>query len=163
MMQFIKGYGVWVVFGLIFVAGVCTYEPLRMQMRREQRAAERIESLNGFVYWYYRYGFYSLDSVNIRAVHMVDLGVTTQASMRRDCDKWVDPAKINDSELDGLKQLAFLEYLDLNGCHVTDSGIAQLQSLQHLVKVDLTDTRTTPEGRAMLRKALPNCEITPDP
>ena len=157
--------GVRVVVGLFLTAILCLYVPEWMQVHREERAAKRVESFEGFVYWYYRYPDIPCisDRFDIRAVHMVNLGVTSEESRRRVFEQWVDPARIDDAAIECLKEVRFLKYVDVNGCHITDCGLAHLQVLSHLVKLNFTDTRTTPEGRAMLRRALPNCEIKPDP
>jgi hypothetical protein len=45
----------------------------------------------------------------------------------------------------------------------TDADLEPFKVLTRLESLHLENTQTTPEGRDRLRKALPNCEITPDP
>jgi hypothetical protein len=63
---------------------------------------------------------------------------------------------------EGLRRLAginSLEDIQLVNTGVTDAGLKHLESLQNLKRILLRGTKTTHEGRAALRKALPNCQV----
>ena len=62
-----------------------------------------------------------------------------------------------------LKSLANLKSIGLANTAITDDSLKQLAGLHTLVVLDLSETRTTLEGRSRLRRSLPNCAITPDP
>ena len=68
-----------------------------------------------------------------------------------------------DSGLAGLADLTQLERLTLRSNHVTDAGLEHLRGLKRLRQLALERTATTPEGRAALREALPDCKILPEP
>jgi hypothetical protein len=66
----------------------------------------------------------------------------------------------------GLKHLIHLKHLNelsLGRTQVDDAGLEYLKDLTGLRQLNLIETQTTPEGRASLRKALPNCKIEPQP
>ena len=42
---------------------------------------------------------------------------------------------------------------------ITDAGLVHLKGLTNLQELDLSRTRTTDAGVAVLQKALPNCKI----
>ncbi|MEI8382803.1 MAG: hypothetical protein WCJ09_21930 [Planctomycetota bacterium] len=62
-----------------------------------------------------------------------------------------------------LKDLSELNALGLGMTRVNDAGLGYLAKLKNLTILELDGTDTTAEGRAKLRKALPNCRISPDP
>lgn len=71
---------------------------------------------------------------------------------------------LNDTDIsdDGLRRLSksrSLQSLQLVNTRVTDAGLKHLESLDGLETVLLRGTKATPEGRAALRKALPNCRV----
>ena len=70
---------------------------------------------------------------------------------------------VTDACLEHLKGLTNLVFLDLHDTHVTDVGVEHLKGLTNLTNLNLDSTKTTAAGRGMLRKALPNCKIKPDP
>lgn len=71
--------------------------------------------------------------------------------------------KVTDAGLVHLSDLKSLSELNLSGTRITDAGLVSLKGLSSLSRLTLVLTDTTSEGRAMLRKALPNCTITPEP
>ena len=71
--------------------------------------------------------------------------------------------QITDAGLEHLKGLTSLTELDLDDTHVTDAGLEHLKGLTNLVRLELDGTQVTAKGRAMLRKTLPGCIITPEP
>ena len=75
----------------------------------------------------------------------------------------LDETNLNDSDMIHLEKLTRLRTLRLDRTELTDAGLEHLKSLRELQTIGLFATQTTPEGRESLRKALPKCEITPDP
>ncbi|REK25649.1 MAG: hypothetical protein DWQ41_12005 [Planctomycetota bacterium] len=97
----------------------------------------------------------------------------------------LDGTLISDTGLELLGELRELDYLGLHGTQVSDRGVQHIQSLKnlsvlHLQKTEvsdeslpvfeelerlkelhLDDTSVTPDGLKRLRRALPNCWITP--
>jgi Leucine-rich repeat (LRR) protein len=72
--------------------------------------------------------------------------------------------KINDAGLEHLKHFTSLERLCLDWTTVTDAGLEHLKGMTRLRRISFYNhTRTTPEGRKMLRKSLPGCIINPNP
>ena len=92
--------------------------------------------------------------------------------------------QITDDGLQHLKELAFLEKLQLRGCRnftdaglehwgglaglktllightcITDAGLEDLKGLTNLETLDLSTTRVTEEGVRQLRQVLPKCRI----
>ena len=61
------------------------------------------------------------------------------------------------TDLNPLSGLTTLKLLDLGGNKITD--ITPLMKLTNLTKLDLHDNQIPEEQKAMLRQALPNCEI----
>lgn len=70
--------------------------------------------------------------------------------------------KVTDAGLVHLRDLTSLSELDLSRTCITDAGLVALKGLSSLSRLSLVSTDTTLEGRAMLRKALPNCTIKPE-
>ncbi len=71
--------------------------------------------------------------------------------------------QVTDAGLEHLKGLTDLKRLQLDNTQVTDAGLEHLKGLTNLKWFDLVNTQVTAEGRATLRKALPNCKIEPNP
>ncbi|WP_010585488.1 leucine-rich repeat domain-containing protein [Schlesneria paludicola] len=95
--------------------------------------------------------------------------------------------RITDQGLKSLELLRKLEYLDLGGTAISNAGLAHLGVLPNLVTVGVRGTQigdsgleqltsisslrylylnmaqTTKEGRADFRRALPKCEVDPNP
>ncbi len=72
-------------------------------------------------------------------------------------------AQVTDFSLSHLAAFRHLKNLDLGGTQITDAGLVHLKGLTKLRSLYLVGTLTTPTGRTMLRKALPDCKISPDP
>ena len=70
-------------------------------------------------------------------------------------------AKITDAGLAHLKGLTQLQTLTLDGTRVTDAGLAHLKGLTQLQQLYVGSTQVTDAGIDDLKKALPNCSITP--
>lgn len=71
--------------------------------------------------------------------------------------------QITDSGLEHLKKLTNLADLNLVNTQVTDAGLKHLKGMASLNNLHLHQSETTAEGRELLRRALPNCKITPNP
>ena len=72
--------------------------------------------------------------------------------------------QINDAGLEHLKHFTSLERLCLDWTDVTDAGLEHVKGMTSLRSVSFFNrSKTTPEGREMLRKSLPNCDIRPNP
>jgi hypothetical protein len=67
--------------------------------------------------------------------------------------------KIADNDLDNLKNLAYLESLNLVGTPISDRGLASLAQIKSLKRVYLWQTRVTEKGVAVLKKMRPNLAI----
>lgn len=72
------------------------------------------------------------------------------------------PFRLKDDGYRHLKELANLESLELGCVPISDKAFEHLQSLTHLKEIK-DATQISAEGRKTLRKALPNCKITPYP
>jgi hypothetical protein len=72
-------------------------------------------------------------------------------------------SSVTDNDLKLLELLPKLAWLDLSLTQVSSAGLAHLQKLTQLEKLILTGTKMTEEDIAILRKALPNCRILPEP
>lgn len=72
-------------------------------------------------------------------------------------------AQVSSNLVVRLGSLRQLTRLSLTATQVRDADLGQLKQLGNLQELYLSSTQTTAQGRAMLRKALPNCRITPDP
>jgi hypothetical protein len=62
-----------------------------------------------------------------------------------------------------LRKLPYLRRIHANPTGLTDADLEIFKDLKNLEYLWLDNTQTTSEGRDRLRKALPNCEITPAP
>lgn len=66
---------------------------------------------------------------------------------------------VTDLGLKHVPPLTTLQGLSLDSTPVTDDGLRHLQQFTRLAYLNLDHTSTSIEGRAKLRKALPNCTI----
>jgi len=67
---------------------------------------------------------------------------------------------VSDADLEQLKGLTSLTYLDLSGTKVTDAGLKHLKGLSSLQTLYLAGTKVTHVGADRLKKALPNLEVS---
>jgi Leucine-rich repeat (LRR) protein len=70
---------------------------------------------------------------------------------------------VTDAGLVSVAGLKPLEQLNLARTKVTDEGLASVAKLAALQSVDLTGCAVTNDGLLGLKKALPGCQITPEP
>jgi hypothetical protein len=68
--------------------------------------------------------------------------------------------RIEDADLEQLKNIQNLKTLDIRSTHITDKGLATLQSLKSLKAVLLTGAAMTPEGIDAFEKARPDITVT---
>ena len=66
---------------------------------------------------------------------------------------------VTDAGITQLKDLKYLEYINLFDTKVTDIGIKELSKLKGLKKVYCWQTKVTLAGVNVLKKALPNVEV----
>jgi hypothetical protein len=66
---------------------------------------------------------------------------------------------VTDEGLQHIKNLLYLEYLNVYGTEVSDEGIQQLVGLKNLKKLYLWQTKVTEQGVAELQRALPGVEV----
>ena len=71
--------------------------------------------------------------------------------------------QITDAQLGTLQQFPKRWWLLLDGTQISDAGVEHLAALHSLGKLNLLDTQVTPSGGAILREALPMCEIEAGP
>jgi hypothetical protein len=68
-------------------------------------------------------------------------------------------AGVDDQAMRHVHGLSGLRTLDLARTGVTDAGLRPLASLEQLEQINLTDTRTTAQGRARLAAQVPDLTI----
>ena len=108
-------------------------------------------------------GFKSLGYLYLNNTQITDVGIEYLKELDGLVVLNLMQTRVTGVGLDSLSGLGRFEYLSLDGTLITDAELNQLKRLRNLKSVSLNDTQTTPDGRAMLRRALPNCVITPDP
>jgi hypothetical protein len=64
-----------------------------------------------------------------------------------------------DDEIEFLQSMSQLQELELDGSLITDEGLKKLARFTKLRWLRVVEARTSPEGLAALRAALPNCRI----
>ncbi|MDC0304775.1 hypothetical protein OAK99_02855, partial [Akkermansiaceae bacterium] len=64
-----------------------------------------------------------------------------------------------DKTLETIGDLEGLEWLNLWGTQVTDSGLMKLKDLSKLRKIYLWQSQVTKKGAAALKKELPDLEV----
>ena len=71
------------------------------------------------------------------------------------------PTQITDAGLKEVAKLQNLEELNLFRTKITDAGLKEVAKLQQLTRLNLQGTKIFNAAVAELKKALPNCEISP--
>ena len=148
--RFIRRHFVRIVIGAVLAAAVYGALLVWVPYQREQRIAKEFEALGGRVKFQYAGPDWIPQSMRDRTM-----------LFSRVTDLHLFNTQVTDAGLEHLKELTNLEWLDLNYTQVTDAGLEQVIGLTNLEEIFLRNTQVTAEGRAMLRKALPNCEIDP--
>ena len=145
--------------------------------QREKQIEKAIEALGGFVVWnnevprcfpaslHHRIRLWNrIAVVDMDRNQMDDAGLKHLRDATHVNELFVSGNPITDTGLENLKTMKNLRVIWLIETQVTDRGLESLKELKDLAVVYLgDDTQTTPEGRVRLRKALPKCEITPNP
>src|SRR5437763_348361 len=72
---------------------------------------------------------------------------------------WLAGSALGDTEIECLGESRSLEFLDICGTDVSDTGLQQLSGLTSLRGLLLNRTRVTTEGKAKLERAIPLCLI----
>ena len=157
---------------LVLIGAACVYRPYQ----RERQIVRAIESAEGRVVFKFvgpdwipmlvrdRLPFWDrIRSLNLAHTRITDAGLEHLKGLSSLNGLNLYNTQVTDAGLEHLKGLTSLDRLYLNNTQVTDAGLEHLKGLSSLRGLDLDNTQVTAEGRASLRKALPNCEITPTP
>jgi hypothetical protein len=124
----------WFLLAAIVLAVVGIGVSVWLPYRREQRIAEKIQSLGGSVSWN------EIKPDGMPSVVQERLPVWNRISSASFYDK------VTDAELDRLKWLTDLKYLDLDYTQVNDAGVERLKGLTSLVELELVNTQITDAG-----------------
>ena len=174
--QFLRRHFVRIVIGAVLVVVVYGMLIVWMPYQREQRIARKIEAQGGDVAFQYAGPIWIPQSVQDRLPYLdricrvCQLGPTVPSDLLSELGSLnklqylhLGNTQVTDAVLEHLKGLTSLIWLDLNNTQVTDAGIEHLTGLTNLEGLNLDNTQVTAEGRATLRKALPDCLVEPDP
>jgi len=102
----------------------------------------------------------SVTVLNLNETKITDAGLKEVAKMQNLTTLALGYAEITDAGLKEVAKLQKLRNLELSFTEITDAGLKELAKLQNLRDLGLYScSRTTYEGRAELRKALPRCKI----
>ncbi len=103
-----------------------------------------------------------VDRLDLGGTSITDDGFAKLQSLTNVKRLIIRSTKITDAGLAYLKGMPLIE-LDAADTQITDAGLDSLKHQSKLTLLSLTKTKTTPTGRETLRKALPECEISPNP
>ena len=102
-----------------------------------------------------------LDFLDLSGTRITDMGLVQLKGLTNLETLKLSRTEVTDGGLKHLKGLARLDWLDLSNSQVTDAGLEHLTAMTSLKLLELNETQTTAEGRALIRKALPGCQIVP--
>jgi hypothetical protein len=140
---------------VIVVALPCSWMAAEMKKAREHKeAVEAIYALHGDVCNIFPYNLHHEPRVFLWLCGL--LGV--DFLMEVDCPE-LHGKLVGDDQLECLRSLPEIGYLDISGTVVTDAGLDHLRGLKHLMTLRLSGTKVTEDGIMKLQQALPNCEI----
>jgi hypothetical protein len=108
-------------------------------------------------------GLANLVVLKLRNTQVTDVGLEHLKGMTKLEIINLSGTRLTDAGLEHLKGLTNLSEFGLDNTQVTDAGLEHLKGLTDLTFLHVYDSHTTANGRVKLRKALPNCEIWPDP
>jgi hypothetical protein len=103
-----------------------------------------------------------VDRLDLGGTSITDDGLGKLQSLSNIKRLIIRSTKVTDAGLAHLKGMSLTE-LDAADTQITDAGLDLLKGQSKLTLLSLTKTKTTAAGRATLRKALPDCEISPNP
>ena len=182
--QFLRRHFVRIVIGAVMAVVVYGLLTVWMPYQREQRIAKEILSDGGQVKFVYsgpdwlpqgvrkRLPFLERihsvvltgNFVGIKPPRQIPPTVLTELRSLTNLKMLVlDERQFGDTDLEGLSGLTQLEMLSLFHTQITDASVPHLKLRASLFLLQIGDTQISAEGRTVLRKALPNCMILPDP
>lgn len=160
-MRFVNRYGMRFV--ILVALTVMLYEvaSIYFTCRHEDRISQAIRDHGGDTMFASQSWLSGLPfSRQLYSVEMCGFGRMATAAT---AGKPVESYSIPQSLLSELATLRGLRSLSLKKSTISDSDLERLRQLTYLKLLDLSETRTTPEGRGLLREHLPDCIITPAP
>ena len=72
-------------------------------------------------------------------------------------------SEVTDADLEHIRWLPELKWLDIADTNTTDAGLENLKELDELEVLGIDGTKITEAGVEALRKRLPKCKISRDP
>jgi len=181
MTQFLRRHAVRIVIGTVLVMAVYGALLVWVPYQREQRIAKEMEAYGGIVEWQYFGPNWIPPSIQerlrfcnrivavtigngrvIRTTPEVFQSLGTLTRVRR---LYLLTNRCDDACLEKLKHLTSLQMLYLYNADITDAGLEYLKGMTDLREFGLgrSEARTTDDGRARIRMALPNSKIYPYP
>lgn len=103
----------------------------------------------------------NLEFLNLNYTQVTDAGLERVKGLNKLTSVGLVSTQVTDAGLEHLNGLTRLETLGLLDTQVTDAGLEHLKGLTSLRVLWLHNTQVTAEGRAMLRSAVPGCNIGP--
>lgn len=174
--QFLRRHFVRIVMAVVLMAAVYGVVSVYATYQRELRIAKAIESHGGGVFFLFVGPGWIPQTLQNRLpfldriCQVCQLGPAAPSdflcelgSLHSLEDLHLENTQANDAVLKHFTGLTNLKALYLNDTQVTDAGMEQLKGLTSLTCLTIDDTQVTAEGRAILRKSLPNCTIDPTP
>ncbi|MDB5344457.1 MAG: F-box/LRR-repeat protein 14 [Schlesneria sp.] len=107
-------------------------------------------------------GLSNLQSLRLNHTQISDGGLAHLKQMSQLKELYLGGTAIGDVGVIHLSGLTNLEELDLRETRITDAGLDYLIPLVNLKRLYVARSQVTPEGRARIRKALPNRLMTED-
>ena len=105
----------------------------------------------------------SVFGVQCRDRHIFDEDLRHLSALRDKLDViGLEGTRITDEGLHHLTALPHLDNVDLTNTGITDTGLQVLATIKTLEFVHLEGTKVTATGVAMLRDAVPKCEVVWD-
>ncbi len=160
-------FRLWHLFALVTVAAIgCSWFVCKRNAANRQKAAvERVKELGAYVWYDY--------VASTQWEHKADppgpawfrdlVGVDFLADVVAvDFCAFGFQPQVTDADLENLRGMTKLEYLDLSGTQVSDAGLERLRGMTQLEELYLYGTEVSDAGAEKLRQALPNCRIYHD-
>ena len=173
MLRFVRQYSAKVVICLVLLTTVCGVLSLFLPMLRERAIARELVEAGGSVHFGYIGPNWVPTFLQDRWTHVVGIEIGDDKSMKGKLKLlgefrhlWiidVGDGQLSEADWQVIVKIRRVKRIDLRGERVTDAELERLKTMSHIIWVMLQDTRTTPEGRAKLRKARPACWVAPYP